>query len=375
VAVLLAIELLDELVGGSRAAAWPLIRHDLHLSYAEIGLVLAIPGFFGSALDPLIGLAGDTPRRRALIFLGGLAFAVSAALSAVAVGFWTLLVALLIGNPASGAFVSLAQATLMDREPAERKRNMARWTIAGSVGYVAGPVLIAGAVAVGLGWRGVLLALAVATVPVAFAARGTPAPAPAAGHEPGRRALLDALRNREVLRWLFVLEAVDLLGDVLHGFVALYFVDVAHAGAVEAAFAVAIWTGAALVGDVLLLVVLRRMNGWTYLRASACVVLIAYPIFLAVPSPAAKLVVLALLGLLNAGWYALPKAALYESMPGRSGTAIAVAGIGGLVAAGIPAALGFAAQSVGLQTTMWLLLAAPVALLVAGRSPKRSRGA
>ena len=111
--VLLAIELLDELVGGSRAAAWPLIRHDLHLSYAEIGLVLALPGLFGSALDPLIGAAGDTGRRGLLMAAGGLVFALSAVLSAAAVGFWTLLVALLIGNPATGAFVSLAQATLI----------------------------------------------------------------------------------------------------------------------------------------------------------------------------------------------------------------------------------------------------------------------
>jgi MFS transporter, FSR family, fosmidomycin resistance protein len=79
--------------------------------------VLAIPGFVGSALDPLIGAAGDTSRRRALLVLGGLGLAVSTALSAGALGLWMLLVALVIGNPAVGAFVSLAQATLMDLEP------------------------------------------------------------------------------------------------------------------------------------------------------------------------------------------------------------------------------------------------------------------
>src|ERR1051325_8724196 len=165
VAVLLAIELLDELVGGSRAAAWPLIRNDLGLSYAEVGLVLALPGLFGSALDPFIGLAANTPRRSLLIFAGGILFFVSTTLSAVALGFWALLVALLIGNPAVGAFVSLAQASLMDRDPDQRDRSMARWTLAGSVGYVAGPVLIAGGVAAGLGWRGVLLVLGVAALP------------------------------------------------------------------------------------------------------------------------------------------------------------------------------------------------------------------
>src|SRR2546421_867639 len=158
---------MDELVGGTRAAAWPLIRDGVGLSYAQIGLVLAIPGFVGSALDPLIGVLGDTPRRRTLIVAGGIAFALSAALTSAAIGFWTLLVALVVGNPASGAFVSLAQATLMDASPDQRERNMARWTLAGSFGYVGGPVLVALAVCIGIGWRGALVALAVAAVPLA----------------------------------------------------------------------------------------------------------------------------------------------------------------------------------------------------------------
>ncbi|HVS84007.1 MAG TPA: MFS transporter, partial [Gaiellaceae bacterium] len=167
---MLAIELLDELVGGTRAAAWPSIRHDLGLTYAQIGLLLAVPGFVGSALDPLLGAAGDTARRRLVIATGGLAFAVSAALSAVAGGFWLLLGALVLGYPASGAFVSLAQATLMDSAPAHRVRNMARWTLTGSFGYVGGPLLLALAVVAGAGWRGALALLAAASLPLAVAA-------------------------------------------------------------------------------------------------------------------------------------------------------------------------------------------------------------
>lgn len=357
---------MDELVGGTRAAAWPLIRDGLGLTYAQIGLVLAIPGFVGSALDPLIGVLGDTPRRRALIVAGGVAFALSAALTSTAVGFWTLLVALVLGNPASGAFVSLAQATLMDSDPAGRDRNMARWTLAGSIGYVAGPVLIAGGVVLGLSWRGVLLGLAVAALPLAFAARrvtGRPSPPEAV------RGLSRALRDREVLRWLALLEAADLLLDVFHGFLALYFVDVAGVSAVDAALAVAVWTGAGLVGDAALLWVLRRVSGFRYLRASALWALFAYPAFLGVSSLPAKLVLLALLGLLNSGWYALPKAGLYSTLPDESGTAVAVAGIGGLVGALVPAGLGFLAQALGLGPTMWLLLIAPAALLVGTPRP------
>jgi hypothetical protein len=43
-----------------------LIRRDLGLDYAEIGFVLALPGFVGSALEPLLGLLADTRRRQRL---------------------------------------------------------------------------------------------------------------------------------------------------------------------------------------------------------------------------------------------------------------------------------------------------------------------
>ena len=363
-AILLAVELLDELVGGTRAAAWPLIRDDLGLSYAEVGLVLAVPGFVGSALDPAVGALGDTRHRRLLVVAGGVVFALSAALAAVSIGFWTLLVALVIGNPATGAFVSLAQAKLMDLEPARRERSMAWWTLAGSVGYVAGPLLLATAVWSGLGWRGLSFALALVALPVVVVVRRVPlVPAGALG---ARRALggaLGELRRWGVVRWLLVLEAADLLLDVLHGFLALYLVDVAGLDAVEAAVAVGVWTGAGLVGDALLVPLLRVVDGRTYLRISAGAALIAYPAFLLVPGIAPKLVLLAVLGLVNSGWYALPKAGLYGSLPGRSGAVVAVGGVGGLVGSAVPLLLGVAAGSVGLGPTMWLLLAAPVALL------------
>lgn len=354
---------------GTLGAAWPLIRDDLGLTYAEIGLALAVPGLVGSALDPVIGVLGDTGRRRAVMALGGLAFAVSVALTSAAVGFWTLLAALVIGNPASGALVSLAQATLMDLAPAERERNMARWTLAGSFGYVGGPLLLAAALWIGAGWRLPLAALAAAAVPLAFAVRRLPR-APAAADMSGAwHHAWAALRRLEVLRRLAVLEAADLLVDIFHGYLALYFVDVAHVDAGAAALGVAVWTAAGLIGDWSLLWVLRRMRGGRYLRRSALAALAAYPAFLLVPGYPAKLVLVAVLGLLNSGWYAIPQAGLYESLPGRSGAAVAVGGVGGMVGACVPLALGFVAGAVGLGPTMWILLLAPLALFAL--TPKR----
>jgi MFS transporter, FSR family, fosmidomycin resistance protein len=349
-----------------RAAAWPLIRDDLGLSYVEVGVVLAIPGFVGSAIEPIVGLVGDTRYRRSVVIASGIAFALSVALTAGALGFWSLLLALVIGNPATSGFVSLSQATLMDLAPARRERLMAWWTLAGSFGYVGGPVLLAAALFVGAGWRGVFAGLAVAAVALTFAARALPRARGRAVASP-LHALRDAFRaagRREVLRWLVVLKAADLLLDVFHGFLALYLVDVAGVGAAEAGVAVGVWTAAGLVGDALLIPLLSRVDGARYLRLSALMAIPAYSSFLLVDAFGWKLVLLALLGLLNSGWYAIPKAGLYHALPDRSGTAIAVSGFAGLVHSAVPALVGVAAGAIGLGSTMWVLLAAPLSLIL-----------
>lgn len=326
--------------------------------------MLAIPGFIGSALDPLIGVAGDTSRRRVLLIVGGIGFALSAGLSSAATGFWMLLVALVVGNPSTGAFVSLAQATLMDMAPHARERNMARWTLAGSFGYVAGPLIIAAAIYAGVGWRVPIALLAGCAVGLTFAARTLPNPESAASVSlrASFAQAVAALRRIEVLRWLAVLEAADLLLDVFHGFLALYLVDVAHFDPRAAAIGVGVWTGAGLVGDWLLLFVLRRFDGRRLLHVTALAAFAVYPTFLLTGSGATKLVVLAVLGLLNSGWYAIPQARLYESLPGRSGAAVAVGGFAGIAGACVPLVLGFVASAVGLGATMWILVLAPVAL-------------
>jgi MFS transporter, FSR family, fosmidomycin resistance protein len=327
--------------------------------------VLAIPGYVGSALDPLIGVLGDTARRRAALVVGGLGFAASAMLSSAALGFTSLLVALVIGNPATGAFVSLGQATLMDLDPDRREQNMARWTLAGSLGYVAGPLVIAASLWLGAGWRAPIFALGVCALPLAAWARRLPRGEAAASVRGGFGHAFGALRRRDVVRWLALLEAADLLIDVFHGFLALYFVDVVRVDPRTAAVAVAVWTGAGFVGDAALVVLLRFVDGTAYLRLSAAAALGVYPAFLLIDSGSGKLVLVAVLGLLNSGWYAIPKAGLYGSLPGRSGAAVAVGGVGGIVGASAPLMLGLVASAVGLGPTMWILLLAPLALLVA----------
>ena len=144
---LLLIELLDELVYGGQSAALPAIRSDLQLSYEQIGVLLSLPYLVGSAIEPAIGILGDTWRRKALIAGGGVAFALSLLLIALGQSFVPLLLAFVLMFPASGAFVSLSQATLMDLNPTRHDQLMARWTLFGSIGVVGGSLLLSGALA------------------------------------------------------------------------------------------------------------------------------------------------------------------------------------------------------------------------------------
>src|SRR5690606_3443959 len=127
-AVLLLVELLDELVSGAWTAAWPLIRTDLGLSYLQVGLLTSVPFIFGSILEPPLGLLGDAWDRRRIVRAGGIAFTSALLLVALGGAFLPLLLALMLLNPASGAFVELSQATLMDLDPRRHELNMARWT-------------------------------------------------------------------------------------------------------------------------------------------------------------------------------------------------------------------------------------------------------
>ena len=201
-------------------------------------MLLAVPGFVSLAVEPALGFVAVTWRRRALVLGGGLVFAGALVLAAAAPSAWVLLVAFALLYPASGAFVSLSQASLMDLEPTRREHNMARWTVAGSVGAIVGPLLVAAAAWAGLGWRGLFLALGVATLAAVAGLRAVPGRGSEA--EPLRvRDALRAITRRDVLRWLVLLELADLLLDVFGGFLALYLVDEAGASHATAGLAVA----------------------------------------------------------------------------------------------------------------------------------------
>jgi MFS transporter, FSR family, fosmidomycin resistance protein len=368
----LLIEFLDELVFGVNQAAWPLIRSDLRLDYLQIGLLLSAPGIVSAILEPLLGILGDVWKRRLLILGGGIFFAAACLLTGLSSVFMVLLLALCIFYPASGAFVSLSQASLMDSDPQRHEHNMARWTFAGSLGVVLGPLLLAGLALIGFGWRGVFVVLAGLSVLVLLFAWQRLPQAPAGLHLlprfsdlwSGLRNAFAALRHGEALRWLVLLPFSDLMLDVLLGFLALYFVDVARLAPAQAALGIVVWSGLGLLGDFLLIPLLEKVCGLDYLWVSVLLELLLFPAFLLVSQPLVKFILLGLLGLFNSGWYAILKGRLYSSMPGQSGTVMTLDSLFSLLGHVLPFGIGLAAQYFGLRLAMWLLLLGPIAMLI-----------
>jgi MFS transporter, FSR family, fosmidomycin resistance protein len=379
----LAVELADELVDGAKGAALPLIRHDLGLSYPQIGLLASVPLLVGSLLElPLGVLAGEGRRRRLAVLAGGIVFVLTLLGAASARSFAVLLCTFIAFFPASGAFVSLTQAELMDTWPDRQAQVMTRWDLAGSTGAVAGPLLLAAVLATGGNWRDAYLALAglaalawlglclrgprAAAVagegPAAVAAEAAAAAAERSWRVRGREVLV-ALRDWGTVRWLVLLQVADLLVDVFTGFLALYLVNVGHLRPAVAALAIAIRLGAALAGDAALIVVLERVRDLTVLRVSAVAAALLYPGFLLVPGIAAKLVLLAVLSAATAPWYPLLQARLYGSLPGRSSVAVTLSSAAGLAGGLGPLAVGLAAQGFGLGWALAGLAAVPVAVL------------
>jgi FSR family fosmidomycin resistance protein-like MFS transporter len=363
----------DELVFGVGEVALPLIRDGLHLTYTQIGLLLSLPGIIAAFIEPFIGILGDVWKRRALIIIGGVLFTLSLFMTGASYSFLFLLSSFILFFPSSGAFVSLSQATLMDSEPSRHEQNMARWTFAGSLGVLSGPLLLGLFVYFGLGWRGTYAALAsFSTLCLLAALRYLPPDSVATPSFPsfrvvfdGFRAVFTSLKRADVWRWLLLLEFADLMGDVLFSYLALYFVDVGGATETQAGVAVTIWLALGMVTDFLFIPFIdRQSDSMKFLRRTAFMEVFAFAIFVLTPGFIPKLIVVIFVNLLNTGWYAILQGRLYSSLPGQSASIMAIGSVTAPLAKFFPFLIGFLADQFGLQTAMWILILGPIALFI-----------
>lgn len=374
------IEFYDELIYGIQSAALPVIRSALSLSYAQVGVLLGVPKAISTIVEPIIMLFGDTGLRKRLVVAGGIALSLAMLLIATANQFFALLLAFIISFPASGAFVSLSQATLMDLNRGREPHSMARWTVSGSMGNLLGPLLIAGVFAFGFSWRPVYLGLAaIGLVLVSWLAPKCFPESHSHGEihlEQAQRVnlnhrlvwiwhnLQEAVNNGQLLRWVLLLEVSDLLLDVFMGYAALYFADVAGLAPAQVGLVIGGFTASSLVANLVLIPLLEKVPGRKVVRASAFAALFLYLAWLLAPWVWAKIILTLLVPFATLGWYPVLKGETYASVPGRTATVEAINSVAGLLGGGLAFLIGWVAERAGLPAAMWLLWLAPILLVL-----------
>lgn len=374
VLLMLLIEFMDEFAYSALEAARPLIRDDFDLSYVQVGLITTIPITVAIFIEPIMGLLADTNKRRLVMVSAGVLFGLGLIIQGFSTSFFMFMIGMTLEAPANGVFVNIAQAALMDDAPHRRENRMALWTFSGSLAVVVGPLLMTILVTSGLNWRLFFLITGIIAVIVALLVLRLP-PNPALRSTEGEeaenrtvgqnlRGAWALLRRVAVWRWLILLEFSNLLLDVLFGLLALYMVDIVGVSQAQAGIAIAVWTGIGLIGDFLLIPLLEKVRGLAYLRVSALMELILFPMFLLANDWWMKLILLGIIGLFNAGWYAILQGKLYDVLGEQSGAVLIVGNAAGLFGAMLPLLLGIIAQRYGLDVAMWFLLAGPLALLL-----------
>jgi FSR family fosmidomycin resistance protein-like MFS transporter len=259
---------------------------------------------------------------------------------------------------------------------------MARWTAAGSLANVLAPLLVAVGFALAWGWRWSYLSIAALGLGLVFATARARFPAQHSHSESSpeetRQALRQllpnlwkAVRTPGVIRWLLLLDFSDMLLDVLYSYTALYFADVADLTPAQVGVVLTILTSASLVADLVLIPVLERMPGRSLVRVAAGLAIPLYAAFLLAPWPVAKIVLLVLVRFSTMGWYPVLQGELYASLPGRSGTAMAISSASGVLAGALVCSVGWVAEQTSLPAAMWLLMLGPLCLvtLVPHRQP------
>jgi FSR family fosmidomycin resistance protein-like MFS transporter len=248
---------------------------------------------------------------------------------------------------------------------------VARWTLAGTVGNLVGPLLLAGSLALGFGWRWLYLGLAFICLGfVIMVLKKEFPPRSLRKGRPGEelidvlRGAWKAVRNLHLLRWIVLLQFSDLLLDIFTGFLALYFTEAIGIKNAQAGVVVSAYIAASLAADVLVVRLLERIPGRKLVRFTAAIMLVVYPLWLLVPWTWAKLALLLVLPFCRMGWYPVLEGESFATIPERSATVNFVGSLGGPLAAGLAYMVSAAAEAFTLPAAMWLLLLGPLFLVL-----------
>ncbi len=365
---LLFVDFIDEFSSGMPTVGTPGIQADFGIRYSTAAfIVFTGPLLVSWLLEPPLFLLADRYRKKlfvcgGLFAMGGLELTIGLSAS-----FWVVAFALLLSGVASGAGVSLAQATLMDLYPDDRERIMARWVFMGAAGDLAAPALFWLLAVFALGWREAFLVSGALVLVYALmlARQNFPEPTRAQGDAPELgtvAALRAALRDRQLLLWLFGSWLCGLMDEILVAFGALHLRDGLGADSATRSLVLMAFMAGTVLGLVVLDRLLARFAPLALLRVASLGTIVAFTGWLLASDPVASGCWMFATGLFEGCLYPLAKAQAYRALPGRSGMLNAVAHVFTPLDAALPLLLGLLADQLGLIVALTILLAQPVGL-------------
>jgi len=142
---------------------FPLMREELGVSYATLGLILTLFYVLSAVLQPLAGFVVDRIGGRAVL-LGGLSLMVlGTLLMALSQGVWTLALGAALSGIGNSVFHPADFAILNGRVARERLGHaFSIHSVSGSVGFAIAPIFSAG-IGAWMGWHSALMAAAAAS--------------------------------------------------------------------------------------------------------------------------------------------------------------------------------------------------------------------
>ena len=144
-------------------------REEFGVSYAALGLSVALMSATTAALQTPVGFWVDRFGARPFLVGGTLLMALSVSLMAVVPSFWLILPLAMLSGVGNSVIHPADYAILAGSvEKSFMGRAFALHTFTGHLGFAAAPLVVA-LLLPGLGWRGVLLTLGLLGIPVVLA--------------------------------------------------------------------------------------------------------------------------------------------------------------------------------------------------------------
>lgn len=371
VALVFTARMVDEVLSSAWVVLAPTFRAVFRLSLVQVGLLLQACNWTALVVEPLSSAWIDLRSRRALMFPGALALAVSMLLMGVAREYAVLLAAFGLYGIGSGPLVLTADVLVVESFPGDPERAFGRATFIDTLGALAGPGLVAVAAAGGVSWRLLLAGLGAGAFGYAVAVGAThfPNPATANGDAPeegGWRQLganaVAVLRHAEARRWLAVLLCCDLFEAAF----VLKYVWLHDAVGLSQPL-VALWAVAEQAVDLVALALLdrwlaRREPVWL-LRVAAGALVVLPAVWVATPGVAGRIVVGVPLAFAWALLWPLAKSQQLTALPERAGAAQAIAAVFPILPLAVLESQ--LASAIGTGTAMALTAGAGAVLLLA----------